>query len=310
MVEKAMVWCGSKCTGATWERSRKVPPRFGVWARADPGVETAAVAPTARAVPPSLRRSRRVREEVGWSMIALLEAGYRSSQAAVTRPPQSYPRFGPWFLKGTARTPAEPALSFSRSRRLSGTRVGSGVIRFPPVVVDVQTDSGGPSVATIWRQTRPMSRFLRLPLEPGGHQAPAVVVAHVGSVILDRGVPHRDLDRGRHLHVVLLLGQVALDLPDDLAALHRIRGAPLADQHVGHDRIVDVPVVLDLARVVLAVEEVVGLLEAGLGAEGHRVVLAVERGRDVRAVLLGDELGVDADVLQVLEHELENTGED
>ncbi len=105
MVEKAMVWCGSKWTGATWERSRNVPPCFGVWAEAVPGVAAAAVAPTARAVPPSLSRSRRVREEVGWSMIALLEAGYRSSQAAVTRPPQSYPRFGPKFLRAPSHTP-------------------------------------------------------------------------------------------------------------------------------------------------------------------------------------------------------------
>src|SRR6266576_4105784 len=118
------------------------------------------------------------------------------------------PRLGVWAraMEGTARTPAAPALSCSRSRRLSGRRVWSGVIRFPPVVVDVETDSGGLSVATIWRQTRPLSRFLRLPREPGGHQPPAVVVAHVGCVVLDRDVPHRDLDRGRHLHVVLLLG--------------------------------------------------------------------------------------------------------
>src|SRR5437879_5265098 len=105
MVEKAMVWCGSKWTGATWERSRKVPPRFGLWAWAACGAEAAAAAPTARAVPPSLSRSRRVREEVGWSMIALLDAGYRSSQAAVTRPPQSYTRFGPKFLRDPSHTP-------------------------------------------------------------------------------------------------------------------------------------------------------------------------------------------------------------
>src|SRR5260370_3295841 len=99
-------------------------------------------------------------------------------------------------MEGTARTPAAPALSFSRSRRLSGRRGWSGVIRFPPVVVDVETDSGGLSVATIWRQTRPMSRVFRLPLAPGRHQPPALVVAHVWFVSLDRIVPPRALDRG------------------------------------------------------------------------------------------------------------------
>src|SRR5216683_7384041 len=152
MVEKAMVWCGSKCTGATWERSRKVPPRFGVWARAVPGVETAAVAPTARAVPPSLRRSRRVREEVGWSMIALLESG--------------------------------------------------------------------------------------LPVEPGRGHAPAPVVPEVRSEVLEGPVPHADVDAGRHVHVPLLLGEVPLDIEEDVPSLARVHGAALAHEQIGHHRVV------------------------------------------------------------------------
>src|SRR5262245_19145146 len=75
MVEKAMVWCGSKCTGATWERRRKVPPRLPLWAAAPEGAPIPA-APTARAAPPSLSTSRRVRELAEcWSMVVSLWRG-------------------------------------------------------------------------------------------------------------------------------------------------------------------------------------------------------------------------------------------
>src|SRR6266852_8647835 len=126
----------------------------------------------------------------------------------------------------------------------------------------------------------------RLPVEPGGHQAAAVVVTQVGPVVLERLVPDRVVDLRTDLNVVLLLGQVSLDFEDLLPPLGGIRGPSLADQHVRYHRIVDVAVVLDLARVVLAVEEVVRLEKGRLGAEGHRVVFAVEGGRDVGSVLL------------------------
>src|SRR5262249_6349289 len=42
IVLKAMVWCGSKCTGRTACRSRKTPPRFGVCASAVDGAATSA----------------------------------------------------------------------------------------------------------------------------------------------------------------------------------------------------------------------------------------------------------------------------
>src|SRR5512145_2541349 len=55
-----------------------------------------------------------------------------------------------------------------------------------------------------------------LPIQPGGHQPPAVVVAQIGAVVLQRVVPHRDVHARRRLNVVLLLGQVALDVEDHL----------------------------------------------------------------------------------------------
>ena len=94
-------------------------------------------------------------------------------------------------------------------------------------------------------------------------------------------------------------------LVQDLAPLGRVHGAALAHEQVGGDRVLHVALVLELVRHVRAVEEVVGIEERGLRAEGHRLVLAVERGRDVGSVLLLVRLGVDAHVLEVLQDELE-----
>src|SRR3989442_5184219 len=74
-----------------------------------------------------------------------------------------------------------------------------------------------------------------LPIQPGRQEPPTVVVADVGGVVLQRALPDGDLDGRRHLHVVLLLAQIALDLVDDLAALGHVLVASLAGKQVRHD---------------------------------------------------------------------------
>src|SRR5262245_36500669 len=91
---------------------------------------------------------------------------------------------------------------------------------------------------------------------------------------------------------------------DDLAPLRHVEDPPLADEHVGDDRVVDVALVLRLARVVHAVEEVVGIQEWGLRPEGHRVELAEVAARDEGAVFALVKLRRDADGLQIPEDEL------
>src|SRR6266404_7221116 len=86
-----------------------------------------------------------------------------------------------------------------------------------------------------------------LPIQPGRQETPTVVVADVGGVVLQRALPDGDLHGRRHLDVVLLLGEVALDLVDDLAPLGDVLSAALANQHVGHDGVIDVALVLELA---------------------------------------------------------------
>src|SRR2546425_9207105 len=66
--------------------------------------------------------------------------------------------------------------------------------------------------------------------EPGGHQSAAVVVAEARRVVLQRTLPDADVDARRHLDVVLLPGQMPLDVEDDLPALGDIGGgAPAAE---------------------------------------------------------------------------------
>src|SRR5689334_2091572 len=144
----------------------------------------------------------------------------------------------------------------------------------------------------------------RSAIQPGRHEPSAVVVAEVRGVVLQRAVRHRGVhpaDRGR---VVDLLREVALDLVDQLTPLGDVVRPTLADDHVGHDGIVDVALVLHLIGKVIAKEIVVAVEERRLRPERQRVELAVEARGDVRAVLLGIELGVDPDVLEVLHDEL------
>src|SRR5262245_45569341 len=77
-------------------------------------------------------------------------------------------------------------------------------------------------------------------VEPGGGEATAVVVAQVRPVVLERWVPDRDVGTRGYLNVVLLLGEVALDLVDDLAPALGISRAALADQQVVEDGVAHV----------------------------------------------------------------------
>src|SRR5215471_8792173 len=99
-------------------------------------------------------------------------------------------------------------------------------------------------------------------VEPGRDEAPAVVEAQVRPVILERGVPHR--------HVVLLLGQVPLDLVEGILPAFQIAGAALAHEKVVERGVVHVAPVARLARVVLPEEEAVGLEERRQRSEYHR----------------------------------------
>src|SRR5438105_3134219 len=69
-----------------------------------------------------------------------------------------------------------------------------------------------------------------LAVEPRRRHSAADVVAEIRRVILQRAVPHRDVDLRRRRHVVLLLGEIALDVEDHLAALGHVERTPLPHQ--------------------------------------------------------------------------------
>src|SRR6266849_3140751 len=142
------------------------------------------------------------------------------------------------------------------------------------------------------------------PLEPGGEEPPAVVVTEVGPIVLQRPIPGGDVDAGGNLDVVLLAGEVALEIVKHLAALDGVGDPSLADQEVGHHGVVDVALVLLLARVVHAEDEAIGLQVGRLGAVRHGIELAEVARGDERSVLALVQFRVDPHVLEVLQDEL------
>src|SRR5437879_2998766 len=276
-----------KSASESW-RVAEITPTGSAMARAKVSAKPASVSVTGSRWPISSSTGRRVHSD-----------SPRSPRA--TWPSQStYCTYSGRSRPSLARSSAmSRAYAFSESMSWTAS---PGMSRGSVKTISEAISSDG--IATSTRFATYRFSNARLAVEPGRQQAAAVVVAHVRSVVLERAFPDGDVHAGRHLHVVLLLGQVALDVVDQLAPLGNVEGAPLAHEHVGDDRIVDVALVLQLVGVVLADQEVVGLQEAGLRAERRRVELAVEAGRDVGTVLLLVDPGVDADDLEVLLHEL------
>src|SRR5580765_1658010 len=67
-----------------------------------------------------------------------------------------------------------------------------------------------------------LAAIVRLAVEPGGHEAAAVVVAEIRPVVFQGAVPDRHVNPRGELDVVLLLGQMALQVVDDLAPLRHV----------------------------------------------------------------------------------------
>src|SRR5512132_6443 len=64
-------------------------------------------------------------------------------------------------------------------------------------------------------------------VQPGGHHAPAVVVADIGPEVLHIGFPGRHRAHRGAEQDIGLLGHVALDVVDDVPALGDVEGAAL-----------------------------------------------------------------------------------
>src|SRR5437660_1338288 len=211
------------------------------------------------------------------------------------------PAATPRMARGSARSRGYACSSSMRLTTSPGMSRGS-----VKTINDAMSSDGTATSRRVARYRRSTASAV----EPGRDQSPAVVEAEIRAVVLERGVPHRRVRRRAELHVVLLVGQVALEVVDDLAALDVVIRAPLAEQEVGEGRIVHVALVPRLAGIVLAVEAVVGIEERRLRAVGHGFELAQQARRRVGAVLLLVQPRLDPDVLEVLDDELGGVDED
>src|SRR4029453_9250431 len=106
----------------------------------------------------------------------------------------------------------------------------------------------------------------RLLVQPGGHQAPAVVVADIGPEVLDVRHPRRHRAHRGAVGVVDLLGDEALDVVDDLAPFLLVERPPLELDHLGELGIVHPDGIERLAGQQLSE---IGIGVGGAAAEGE-----------------------------------------
>src|SRR5262245_35631521 len=104
------------------------------------------------------------------------------------------------------------------SRYSTTAASASPASRYAPARPNRTTGSSGMiSTTSLTSAIRSRSVMTGSAVEPGRDEPPAVVVTQVRPVVLERPVPHRDVGRRRRVNVVLLPGEVPLDLVDDVA---------------------------------------------------------------------------------------------
>src|SRR6266571_3110117 len=173
-----------------------------------------------------------------------------------------------------ASEPAAPRAS-TVSRAAVSLR-SFAITRAPSCANSVAIARPMPEPAPVMRATLSLSltRYLPAPpstVEPGDHQAAAVVVTDVRREILDVGLPRGDRAGRRPIESPDLLRDMALDVVDDLATLGHVEGAALELDHVGELGIVDALGVERLARNEVAVEVAVGVGPRAEEAGAHLV---------------------------------------
>src|SRR5689334_20959704 len=146
-------------------------------------------------------------------------------------------------------------------------------------------------------------------LEPECGAAVTVVEARVRRVILHVRLPGPGETGAVEIHIVLLLGGVALDVENELPPRFEVPGPHLLLQHRDDRGVADVARVATLLRHVHAIEVAVWL--PGDAERAHRkpLVLTVERGGHIGAVLLQVYRRVDAAVLELALDQLQRVDE-
>src|SRR6185503_7126668 len=132
------------------------------------------------------------------------------------------------------------------------------------------------------------SGMARPPLlvDPGGHDPAAGVMADVRPEVLHVRRPRGHRAYRWAVEVIRRLGDVALQVPQDVAALGHVEGPPLQPNHLRDLRVVHTARVEGLARGEDAVDVGVRIIAAAEEPARHLVELPEERARDEGAVLL------------------------
>src|SRR5205085_8666370 len=81
---------------------------------------------------------------------------------------------------------------------------------------------------------------VRLSLQPQGSGTAPVVEGDIGAIVLDIWRPGRRGHIDAHVHVVLLLRHIVLDVEDDFPARLQVLGAPLFLEHGRERGVIDV----------------------------------------------------------------------
>src|SRR5262249_52680814 len=142
------------------------------------------------------------------------------------------------------------------------------------------------------------------PLQRQGRGTIAVVEAVVGSKVLHIRLPGGG-DRVRvQVHIVLLLGYIALNVEDELLARLQVFGASLQLQHGREGGVIDVTRVPRGVRGIGAIQPAIRFPGDAGGTPHYALELALYGRGNERAEFLDLQLRVDADVFEEALHQL------
>src|SRR5437899_2081021 len=211
---------------------------------------------------------------------------------------------GSWANSTYSETGRQPHQMAGRTMTsVASQKPGTDSPRMGPGSVKTINDAMSSDGTATSRRVARYRRSTASAVEPGRDQSPAVVEPEVRAVVLQRAVPDGGVRRGAECHVVLLVGQVALKVVDDLAALGDVERAPLPEEEIGEHGVIDMTLVLRLAGIVLTIEKVVGIQKGRRRPVRHRAECPYQARRRVVAVLLLVKTRIEPDVLEALEDE-------
>ena len=117
------------------------------------------------------------------------------------------------------------------------------------------------------------------------------------------------IDAGGGEDIVLLLCDVALNVEDELLRLSRSGTRRCSCSMASSLGSLTWPLLRGWSGTYMAYSTLSGSQAMLIGSQGHTLILAGKRRRDIRAILLGFQLRLNANVFEILLHELHGIDE-